>query len=51
MDLSVVKTALESKSYDKIADICDNLMLQVTSFTLTVIILRVFFFVCISLLT
>lgn len=31
MDLSVVKTALESKSYDKIADICDNLMLQVAA--------------------
>lgn len=31
MDLSAVKTALESKSYDKIADICDNLMLQVAA--------------------
>lgn len=29
MDLSTVTAALASKSYDKVADICDNLMLQV----------------------
>ncbi|RYR35601.1 hypothetical protein Ahy_A10g050736 isoform B [Arachis hypogaea] len=31
MDLSRVRELLESKSYDKVADICDNLMLQVAS--------------------
>ncbi|CAJ2649121.1 COP9 signalosome complex subunit 8-like [Trifolium pratense] len=31
MDLSAVTAALESKSYEKIADICDNLMLQVAA--------------------
>lgn len=31
MDLSAVTAALESKSYEKIADICDNLMLQVSA--------------------
>lgn len=31
MDFSVLSEALESKSYDKIADICDTLMLQVAA--------------------
>ncbi|XP_017974055.1 PREDICTED: COP9 signalosome complex subunit 8 isoform X3 [Theobroma cacao] len=31
MDLSVLNEALASKSFDKIADICDNLMLQVAA--------------------
>lgn len=31
MDLSAVTAALEMKSYDKVADICDNLMLQVAA--------------------
>ncbi|KAL1289665.1 hypothetical protein HN51_058072 [Arachis hypogaea] len=31
MDLSRVRELLESKSYDKVADLCDNLMLQVAS--------------------
>ncbi|KAG7547672.1 Proteasome component (PCI) domain [Arabidopsis suecica] len=31
MDLSPIKEALAVKSFDKIADICDNLMLQVAS--------------------
>ncbi|EOA17460.1 hypothetical protein CARUB_v10005782mg [Capsella rubella] len=31
MDLSSVKEALAEKSFDKIADVCDNLMLQVAS--------------------
>ncbi|XP_024026186.1 COP9 signalosome complex subunit 8 [Morus notabilis] len=31
MDFSVLSEALESKSYSKIADICDNLMLQVAA--------------------
>lgn len=29
MDFSSVRAALDSKSYDKVADVCDNLMLQV----------------------
>ena len=28
MDFSSVRAALDSKSYDKVADVCDNLMLQ-----------------------
>ncbi|MED6119538.1 COP9 signalosome complex subunit 8 [Stylosanthes scabra] len=31
MDLSRVRELLESKSYDKLADLCDSLMLQVAS--------------------
>ncbi|XVE57562.1 hypothetical protein DITRI_Ditri04bG0100100 [Diplodiscus trichospermus] len=31
MDFSVLNEALASKSFDKIADICDNLMLQVAA--------------------
>ncbi|RZC69799.1 hypothetical protein C5167_032933 [Papaver somniferum] len=31
MDFSPLKEAIEAKSYEKIADICDELMLQVTS--------------------
>ncbi|KAK7246818.1 hypothetical protein RIF29_41688 [Crotalaria pallida] len=31
MDLTTVTVALASKSYDKLADICDNLMLQVAA--------------------
>nr|AFK45177.1 unknown [Lotus japonicus] len=31
MDLSTVTATLASKSYDKVADICDNLMLQVAT--------------------
>ncbi|KHN33479.1 COP9 signalosome complex subunit 8 [Glycine soja] len=31
MDFSSVRAALDSKSYDKVADVCDNLMLQVAA--------------------
>nr|KYP63135.1 COP9 signalosome complex subunit 8 [Cajanus cajan] len=31
MDFSAVRAALDSKSYEKIADVCDNLMLQVAA--------------------
>ena len=32
MDFSSVRAALDSKSYDKVADVCDNLMLQVGTY-------------------
>ncbi|KAL9321449.1 hypothetical protein ACSQ67_013288 [Phaseolus vulgaris] len=31
MDFSSVKATLDSKSYEKVADVCDNLMLQVAA--------------------
>lgn len=34
MDFGRLTEALASKSYDKIADICDDLMLQATIFSL-----------------
>ena len=42
MDLSPVTDALAVKSFDKIADICDTLMLQVPMFSLVITVSLVF---------
>jgi len=36
MDFSSVRATLDSKSYDKVADVCDNLMLQVAVYLILV---------------